>query len=226
MLRFTFNHKSRPRWAFALHKLTSPGLPHLEWTKRGKFGWLWVVLDHPSVWKSPGEVDVFNIIFCTQKHRLRSKYSPFTPQDAAAAYSNYSKAGRSRRIAKHRAKASNGSQAAPKSWFHVVVGFGLRRSKPWWHRWSEGIGQWLRVWGRGRSNQKVCILAAGQDTAPKRDGRDEHHGRDVFDKKIMVIGDAWRWWVCVSERVCGIFVRHSFSYTILRKKVLEFLPFV
>jgi hypothetical protein len=72
--------KNRPRWAFAQHKLTSPGRSHLEWTKRGKFGRLWVVLDHWSVWKSTaGEVDVFNIIFCTQKHRLHSKYSSFHP---------------------------------------------------------------------------------------------------------------------------------------------------
>jgi hypothetical protein len=26
-----------------------------------------------------GEVDVFNIIFCTQKYRLQNKYSPFYP---------------------------------------------------------------------------------------------------------------------------------------------------
>jgi hypothetical protein len=107
---------------------------------------------------------------------------------------------RSRGMAKHRAKASNGLQAAPKSWFCAEVENGLQRGKPDDYRWSEGIGQWLRVWGRGWSKRKVCILAAGRDTAAKRDGRNEHHGRDVFDKKIM----RWwvmhgRWWVCVSD---------------------------
>jgi hypothetical protein len=39
-----------------------------------------VVLDHASALKSTaGEVGVFNIIFCTQKHRLQSKYSPSHP---------------------------------------------------------------------------------------------------------------------------------------------------
>jgi hypothetical protein len=77
-----------------------------------------------------GEVDLFNIIFCTQKYRLQTKYSPFAPENATAASSNYSKAGRSRRMAKHRAKALNGLQAAPKSWFRARVENGLRRGKP------------------------------------------------------------------------------------------------
>jgi hypothetical protein len=55
-----------------------------------------------------------------------------SPQDTVAAYSNNSKAGRSRRMAKHRAKALNGLQAAPKSWFRARVENGLRRGKPWW----------------------------------------------------------------------------------------------
>ena len=51
------------------------------------------------------------------------------------------------------------------------------------------------MWGRGQSNQKVCILAAGRDTAAEREGRDEHHGRDLFDKKmrwgVIVRGEGW-----------------------------------
>jgi hypothetical protein len=68
-------------------------------------------------------------------------------------------------------------------------------------------------------------LAASRDTAPKRDGQDEHHGRDVLDKKVIeVMGDAGRKVIDVCERgrVCGIFFRYSFSYTILRKKSLNF----
>jgi hypothetical protein len=113
-------------------KLTSPGLPHLKCTERDEFGQLWVILDHSPVWRraAPGEVDVFNIIFCTQKYKLQSKYLPFTPHDAAAGYSNYSKTGRIRRMALHPAKASNGLQAAQKNWFRAGVENGLPSGKP------------------------------------------------------------------------------------------------
>jgi hypothetical protein len=43
---------------------------------------------------------------------------------------NYSKAGPRETKAGHRAKASNGAEAAPKSWFRAGVGIGLRRSEP------------------------------------------------------------------------------------------------
>jgi hypothetical protein len=75
------------------------------------------------------------------------------------------------------------------------------------YRWSEGIGWWLRVWVRGRSNGKVCISAAGQDTVAERDCRDEHHGRDVFDKKMRWCVIAWgeSWWARVH---CHFSVTH------------------
>jgi hypothetical protein len=57
------------------------------------------------------------------------------------------------------------------------------------YRWSEGIGRWLRVWGRGQNSLKVCILAAGQDTVAERDCRDEHHGQDVSSIKNEVMCD-------------------------------------
>jgi hypothetical protein len=83
-----------------------------------------VVLDHL------GEVDVINIIFCTQKYRLQNKYSPFAPENAAAASSNYSKAGPGERMAVHSEKALNREEAAQKSWFRAGVENGLRRGKP------------------------------------------------------------------------------------------------
>jgi hypothetical protein len=71
------------------------------------------------VWKSSriGEVDVFNIIFCTQKYILQNKYSPFAPQNAVAASSNYSKAGLREMMAVHAAKASNSEDVAQKVGF-------------------------------------------------------------------------------------------------------------
>jgi hypothetical protein len=77
-----------------------------------------------------GEVDVFNIIICTQKYIQQNKYSPFVPQNAVAASSNNSKVGSKERMAVHAAKAWNSKEVAQKSWFPVSVGFGLRRSKP------------------------------------------------------------------------------------------------
>jgi hypothetical protein len=44
------------------------------------------------------------------------------------------------------------------------------------------------VWGRGRSNRKVCILAAGRDAAVERGGAEDRHGRDVLDKNEMMCG--------------------------------------
>ena len=41
------------------------------------------------------------------------------------------------------------------------------------------------MWGRGRRQRKVCILAAGRDTAAKRDGCDDRHGREVKKNKVM-----------------------------------------
>ena len=46
--------KNIRRWAYSHNALTSPGLPHLEWTERGKFGGLRVVLDHSPVWMGGG----------------------------------------------------------------------------------------------------------------------------------------------------------------------------
>jgi hypothetical protein len=57
------------------------------------------------------------------------------------------------------------------------------------YRWSEGISRWLRVWGRGRRWQQVCILAVGRDTAVERGGCDDCHGREV--KKKVMFGDEW-----------------------------------
>jgi hypothetical protein len=86
-------------------------------------------------------VDVFNIIFCTQKYRLQNKYSHFAPENAAAASSNYSTAGPGERMAVHAAEALNSEEAARKSWFHVGVENGLRRGKLWWLPMIEG--HWL-----------------------------------------------------------------------------------
>jgi hypothetical protein len=111
-----------------------------------------------------GEVDVFNIIFCTQKYRLQNKYLSFTPQNTVAGFPDYLKVGRSRKMEEHEAKASNIKEVALKSWFPVGVEIGLQGSKL---RWLLMIGgqQMMakRVWGRGRSNQKVCILLVGRD---------------------------------------------------------------
>jgi hypothetical protein len=38
------------------------------------------------------------------------------------------------------------------------------------------------MWGRGRRQRKVCILAAGRDTAAEREGCDDRHGREVEKK--------------------------------------------
>jgi hypothetical protein len=69
-------------------------------------------------------------------------------------------------MAVHAAKALDSEEAAQLSWFRAGVENDLLRGKP-----SE--------LGRG---QKVCILAEGRDTAVKRGGCDDRHGREV--KKI------------------------------------------
>jgi hypothetical protein len=50
-----------------------------------------------------GKVDVLNNIFFTQKYKLQTKYSPFAAENAAAASSNYSKAGPGERMIVHAA---------------------------------------------------------------------------------------------------------------------------
>jgi hypothetical protein len=62
-------------------------------------GWFWTT--HLCGWAAAGEVDVINIIFCTQKYRLQNITSPFAPENAAAASSNYSKAAMRRMMAGH-----------------------------------------------------------------------------------------------------------------------------
>jgi hypothetical protein len=64
-----------------------------------------------------GEEDTFNNIFCTQKHQLQNKYSNLTPQNAATASLNYSKAGPRETKAGHQAKALNDVEAAQKIGF-------------------------------------------------------------------------------------------------------------
>jgi hypothetical protein len=125
----------------------------------------------------------------TQKHRLQSKYSPLTPQDTAAAYSNYSKAGRSRRMAKRRAKASNGLQAAPKSWFRARVENGLQRGKRWWlpmvgGHWSvaKGVGE------RAKQPEGLYLGCRPRYSCRKRLPGWASWSRCLFDKKW---GDVW-----------------------------------
>ena len=74
---------------------------------------------------------MYLILFFAHKNTdYKANTHLFTPQDAMTAYLNYSNAGRSRRMAKHQAKALNGLQAAPKSWFRARVENGLQRGKP------------------------------------------------------------------------------------------------
>jgi hypothetical protein len=63
------------------------------------YGWFWIT--HLCGWAAAGEVDVFNVIFGTQKYGLQNIYSPFAPENAAAASSNYSKAAMRRTMAGH-----------------------------------------------------------------------------------------------------------------------------
>jgi hypothetical protein len=92
-------------------------------------GWFWTTC--LCGWAAAGEVDVFiNNIFCTQKYRLQTKFSPFAPENAAAASSNYSKAGPGERMVVHAAKALNSEEAAQKSWFRAGVENGLERGRP------------------------------------------------------------------------------------------------
>ena len=74
------------------------------------YGWFWT--HRLCGWAAAGEVAVFNIIIRTQKYRLQTKYSPFAPENAMAASSNYSKAGPGERMAVHSAKALNREEAA------------------------------------------------------------------------------------------------------------------
>jgi hypothetical protein len=56
---------------------------------------------------------MYLILFFAHKiHRLQSKYSPFAPENAAAASSNYSKAGPGERMDVPSAKALNREVAA------------------------------------------------------------------------------------------------------------------
>jgi hypothetical protein len=125
--------KNIPRWVFTHNSLTSPGRPHLEWTESSEFGGLRAVLDHLPLWMGSRRLGwCIKYYFCTQKYRLQTKCSPFTPENAAAASSNYSKAGPGDRMAVRAAKALDSEEAAQKSWFHAGVENGLLRGKPWW----------------------------------------------------------------------------------------------
>jgi hypothetical protein len=113
-------------------------------------GWGWYLTTHLCGRVVGGEVDVFNIIFCNKNVDYKTNTHLFTPQDATATYtySNYSKARRSRRTAKHWEKASNGFRQHRKSWFRSRVENGLQRGKPWWlpmvggHRSvAKGVGE-------------------------------------------------------------------------------------
>jgi hypothetical protein len=74
-------------------------------------------------------------------------------------------------------KALNSDKETQKSWFRVVVGFGLRTREPQWVQMIGGHPSMATVWGRGRRRRKVHILAAGQDTAAERWSQDDHHGQ-------------------------------------------------
>jgi hypothetical protein len=71
-------------------------------------------------------------------------------------------------MAGHRAKALNGEEAASKSWFRARVEISLWRSKQRWRRMIRGHP--LMATGVG---ERVCILAAGRDTAVERGGVDD-----------------------------------------------------
>jgi hypothetical protein len=73
---------------------------------------------------------MYLILFFAHKNTdYKANTHLFTPQDATTAYLNYSKAGRSRRMAKHQAKVLNGLQAALKSWFCAEVEKGLQTAE-------------------------------------------------------------------------------------------------
>jgi hypothetical protein len=168
--------KNRPRWAFAQHKLTSSGRPHLEWTKHGKLGGLWVVLAH-----SPVRSKICLILFFAHKD---SNYKTNTyissPQTQWLLLRAIRKQGWKGGwgIMKQRLQTSRRRHQK------LVSCRGSRDGYQWLE--LEGIGWWLRVWGRGQSNLKVCILAAGWDTSAERGGLDDHHGWEVEKNKVMV----------------------------------------
>ena len=140
-----------------------------------------------------------------------------------AASSNYSKAWPRERVAVHAAKAWNSEEVVQKSWFHVSVGFGLRRSKPWW---LPMIG-WHLLMAKGvgkRAEQSKglylgCGLRYSWDTAAERDSRDEASWSRCH-KKYEVMCDCERWEL-VSESALSFF-RYSSSYNILRKNPFYF----
>jgi hypothetical protein len=77
-----------------------------------------------------GEVDVFNIIFCTQKYRLQNKYSPFHPPRCHGHLFELFQSGEEQKDGQTLREGFEWLQAAPKSWFRARVENGLQRGKP------------------------------------------------------------------------------------------------
>jgi hypothetical protein len=76
-----------------------------------------------------GEVDVFNIIFCTQKYRLQNKYSPFHPPRCHGHLFKLFESGEEQKDGQTLSEGFEWLQAAPKSWFRARVENGLQRGK-------------------------------------------------------------------------------------------------
>jgi hypothetical protein len=81
----------------------------------GELGGLWVVLDHSPVWiwAAAGEVDVFNIIFCTQK-KITEQILTFCHQKCRGRFFELFESRAGERMAVHSAKALNREVVAQK----------------------------------------------------------------------------------------------------------------
>jgi hypothetical protein len=77
-----------------------------------------------------GEVDVFNIIFCTQKYRLQNKYSPVHPPRRQGRLFELFESGEEQKDGQTLSEGFEWLQAALKSWFCARVENGLQMGKP------------------------------------------------------------------------------------------------
>ena len=163
----------------------SPRHLHLESTERGEFGGPGVVLFHSSADESSSGVSwIISYYFLHTKTPNESKTTYFChPQTSRPLL----------RIIWRRSEAGGclwiewRLRMAPMQQEKVVsvpqeesVCGGANHDG---YGWSEGIGWWLRMWGRGRRQRKVCILAAGWGTASERWGVGDGHGRGAVIKK-------------------------------------------
>jgi hypothetical protein len=186
-------HQYGPRWAFSICLQVMHLPPPAAHTSNEPnaansvgCGWFWTTCLRE--WVATGEVDVFNIIFLHTKIQITIDYIPNTHRPPLKT---------PQPLLQSRARRKDGCSCSKgfEQWKEATqkYGFMLRQkivcggANRDGNQWSEGIGLRCRGEGRGRSNQKVCFLAAGRDTATEREGCDDRHGREAKKRNYPFI---------------------------------------